>query len=154
MVPHVPNPAAGSPTHRASVIGTKSKQSLLGRSASPASARKSPAGGAHDGRVVTGTNPMLELEEDPAPRETEVEKDAATRFGGRSAGALSEVMRHMRQSYEKGHVKKPEKVGPLPKGYHYEGLAYREGFLDEAEAVIVISADSGADPSRLRVAHG
>ena len=109
VAPHVPNPAAGSPTHRTSVLGTKSKQSLLGRSASPASARKSPAGGAHDG-VVTGTNPMLELEEDPAPRETEVEKDAATRFGGRSASALSDVMRHMRQSYEKGHVKKPEKA--------------------------------------------
>ena len=36
-------------------------------------------------------------------------------------------------------------MGPLPKGYHYEGLAYLEGFLDEAEAVIVIIADSGAD---------
>ena len=47
MVPHVPNPAAGSPTHRQ--IGTKSKQSLLADQRHRR-ARVSPAGGAHDGR--------------------------------------------------------------------------------------------------------
>ena len=100
-----------------SVLGMKSKASLLGLAASPSSgsARKLPAGDAKndalggDGVVITGVNPMLELE-DLGPRDSEAEVDAATKFGGRSQAALTDVMRHMRQSYEKGLVHRPAKA--------------------------------------------